>query len=87
MHPSLMEQVKRIMELTKENDLFRHKVRVLQNRNVNRKIKKKEGFFFYKQMWKVLWTKRKRPVLNYLSYVEKLQNKIDFLSSDQGCDI
>ena len=45
MHPSLMEQVKRIMELTKENDLFRHKVWVLQNRNVNRKIKKKRGFF------------------------------------------
>lgn len=47
MHPSLMEQVKRIMELTKENDLFRHKVWVLQNRNVNRKIKKKRGFFSF----------------------------------------
>lgn len=87
MHPSLMEQVKRIMELTKENDLFRHKVRVLQNRNVNRKIKKKVGFFLLQTNVEGVMKKRKRPVLNYLSYVEKLQNKIDFLSSDQGCDI
>ena len=52
------------------------------------KLRKKEGFFsFTNKCGKVLWKKRKRPVLNYLSYVEKLQNKIDFLSSDQGCDI
>lgn len=60
MHPSLMEQVKRIMELTKENDLFRHKVRVLQNRNVNRKIKKKEGFFLLKTNVEVVMKKKKK---------------------------
>ena len=60
MHPSLMEQVKKILELTKEIDLMRQKVRVLQNRNVNRKIKKKRGFFLLQTNVEGVMKKRKR---------------------------